>query len=378
MTTSRHFLLTLCFLIIVTSLQAADVAPLAKAVNSIGPDGKNYGAAIDAVKQLSQMEADQIPQILNAIDGSKPVAANWLRAAVESIADRNRTANRPIPAAMLTNYIADKTHPAKGRVVAFRLLQKQSEGHAAELIPSFANDNALELRLLAVDRLIKEAADQKESGSEGKAKETYMAAFDAARNFSQIDQIAEELKELGEDVDISTKLGFLQNWNVIAAFDFDHGAGFERAYPPEKEIDLKAIYESKNVEDIASPASWREVTLGKNERVVDFNEVFAPVKEVIGYAVAEFHSDKDQKVELRWMTPNATRAWVNGELVASNPVYHSGKSFDQYRAHASLKKGKNSILVKVVQNEQTQSWTNVWQVQLRVCDELGTAIHPSK
>ena len=36
--------------------------------------------------------------------------------------------------------------------------------------------------------------------------------------------------------------------------------------------------------------------------------------------------------------------------------------------------GINTILVKACQNAQTQSWANKWSLQMRVCDELGTAI----
>jgi hypothetical protein len=39
-----------------------------------------------------------------------------------------------------------------------------------------------------------------------------------------------------------------------------------------------------------------------------------------------------------------------------------------------LNKGKNTLLVKACQNEQTQDWTVQWEFQLRVCDATGTAI----
>ena len=39
-----------------------------------------------------------------------------------------------------------------------------------------------------------------------------------------------------------------------------------------------------------------------------------------------------------------------------------------------LKKGKNTILVKACQNEQTEEWTVQWEFQLRVCNQSGVAI----
>ena len=55
-------------------------------------------------------------------------------------------------------------------------------------------------------------------------------------------------------------------------------------------------------------------------------------------------------------------------------VYHSGSQLDQYVCRAALREGKNTILVKVCQNEQTQSWARKWHFQLRVCDAQGTAV----
>ena len=36
--------------------------------------------------------------------------------------------------------------------------------------------------------------------------------------------------------------------------------------------------------------------------------------------------------------------------------------------------GTNVILLKICQNEQTESWAQDWEFQLRVCDGLGTAV----
>jgi hypothetical protein len=65
---------------------------------------------------------------------------------------------------------------------------------------------------------------------------------------------------------------------------------------------------------------------------------------------------------------------LNGELLTANQVYHAGMEVDQYVAHGRLDEGPNQILVKVCQNEQEESWAQRWQFQLRVCDELGTAV----
>ena len=51
---------------------------------------------------------------------------------------------------------------------------------------------------------------------------------------------------------------------------------------------------------------------------------------------------------------------------------------DQYRVNAQLKPGKNTLLVKMCQNEQKEDWTKEWEFQLRVTDALGTPIVSAK
>ncbi|PQO42581.1 hypothetical protein [Blastopirellula marina] len=360
------------------SLPAATIDELTTTVNAIGLDGQGYPEAVEAVQALSKLDAPAIPQILASFDDEKPIAANWLRAAVEAVAQRGRDAGSPLPEATLVAFINDDSHSAKARGVAFQLLKIQDQAAAKQLIPSFENDPSLELRLLAVDRLMQEAKGQAESDQKQAAIATYRQALTASRNANQANDIAKALKDLGEEVDTSEHFGFVKNWHVIAAFDFAKGDGFDAVYPPETEIDLNARYPSKLLDEIKDPAKWQPLTVEPGKRHVDFNQAFAPVKEVVGYAVTTFDSDEAQDVELRWGSPNGTKVWLNGELVGRNRVYHAGDNFDQYMAKVKLKPGENTILVKVVQNEQTQSWTNVWHFDLRVCDHLGTAIRDAK
>ncbi|MFN3149777.1 hypothetical protein [Bremerella sp.] len=361
-----------------SSLVAGEATELSEKINAISSDAVGYPAAVEAVAALSNMNADAIPEVLAAMKQDRPVAANWLRGAVEAIADKARQEGNPIANGTLIAFIETNSHSPKSRSVAFNLLKQQDDAAAQKLIPSFENDASLELRLLAVDKLVEVAKAQLKSEQKEDAIATYQQALTATRNANQAKVIADALKELDVEVDTTEHFGFLKNWHVIAAFDFGKGEGFDVAYPPEEEIDLEASYPSKFVDDIPAPAKWKPLQLGKGEKRVDFNKAFAPVKEVVGYAVTTFDSDQPQEVELRWGSPNATKVWVNGELVASDKVYHAGDKFDQYTAKAKLNAGENTILVKLVQNEQTQSWTNVWHFDLRVCDHLGTAIADAK
>ncbi|MEW4561801.1 hypothetical protein AB1K70_04705 [Bremerella sp. JC770] len=377
----RHFpaiVAGLALALSVSPLAADEAAKLAQQINAIGSEADGYPAAAKAVTALSKMNADAIPTVLAAMQEDRPVASNWLRGAVEAMADKGRREGSPITNDTLIAFIDDPQHSPKSRSVAYHLLKQQDESAAKKLIPSFENDASLELRLLAVEKLMEDAKEKVADEQKDEAIALYQKALTATRNAHQASVIADALKELDVEVDTTEHFGFLKNWHVIAAFEFAKGDGFNTVYPPEEEIDLEASYTGKLIDEIPAPATWQPLQLGAKEKRVDFNKAFAPVKEVIGYAVTTFDSDQAQEVELRWGSPNATKVWVNGELVASDKVFHAGDNFDQYTAQAKLKPGENTILVKLVQNEQTQSWTNVWHFELRVCDHLGTAIADAK
>jgi hypothetical protein len=65
---------------------------------------------------------------------------------------------------------------------------------------------------------------------------------------------------------------------------------------------------------------------------------------------------------------------LNGQLLFARDEYHTSAEIDQYPMPAQLRPGRNTILVKVCQNEEVQEWTEEWEFQLRVTDALGTPL----
>jgi hypothetical protein len=47
---------------------------------------------------------------------------------------------------------------------------------------------------------------------------------------------------------------------------------------------------------------------------------------------------------------------------------------DQYKLPVQLQAGRNTILVKLTQNEEKEEWTVEWEFQLRVTDPTGRVI----
>src|SRR5262249_26234307 len=149
-----------------------------------------------------------------------------------------------------------------------------------------------------------------------------------------------------------------------------NGVGFNNVYPPERGIDVNAVFSGKGNEQLR----WREHLTAKPLGLVDLNEAVGKLKGAVVYAHAAVSSETERPVELRAASNNAVRLWLNGKEIYFREEYHHGMEMDQHVGKGALKAGRNEILIKVCQNEQTDSWAELWSFQLRVCDYLGAAV----
>ena len=348
---------------------AADVGPPLKTLLAAGPQGAGHREAAEAWQQVAHADAAQLPVVLAALDNAGPLAANWIRAAVETIAERHLQRGGRLPAAELEQFLRDTRHAPRARRLAYEWLAQVDPTVPGRLLPGMLNDPSLELRRDAVARVIGEAVALATSGKSTEAAVRYDEAFAAARDTDQVNLLADRLRKLGRPVDLARHFGFLVAWKIIGPFDNKGQKGFDVAYPPEQRVDFQASCPGKHGE-----VRWIEHTTKDNFGHVDFNRVLGEEKGVIAYAAAEFLADKPQPVEFRMASFNALKLWLNGKLIDQHHVYHGGSQMDQYVSPATLQPGRNLILLKACQNEQTQEWARHWGFQLRVCDALGTAV----
>jgi hypothetical protein len=263
--------------------------------------------------------------------------------------------------------------------MAYEWLARFDPPTAERLVPSFLNDTSTELRRDAVERLIEQAdkllaeakldGDKFEPGKQARALALYRQAMAAARDLDQVNQLAKLLEKLGDKVDLQRHFGFITAWQLIGPFDNTGGKGLEMVYPPEKAIDLKASYPGKS-----STVSWFPQTTKDSFGMVDLNQAIGKEHGVVAYAMAEFYAEQERPVELRLGCITACKLWLNGESLAGQQAYHAGTKIDQFIGRGVVHPGRNVILLKVCQNEQTEAWAQSWQFQLRVCDAAGTAI----
>jgi hypothetical protein len=350
--------------------RGADTAPLIEAIRGVDSEGKGAKAAAQAFQKLSQEGPTAIPSLLTAMDGANPLASNYLRNAVESIVAKTRKAKGSLPLAEIEAFLKDTKHEPRARRLAFEILVATDKANYDRLVPGMLNDPSTELRRDAVIQVMEQGNALFDDDKKDEAKAKYREAMAAARDDDQVKTLKKYLEELGDKVDLPTHFGFLMTWKLIAPFDNTAGKGIAVAYPPAKEHDFGKEYEGKE----GVKASWVGTTTEDEYGIVDLAKVLTPFKGSVAYAVAEFDSDAEKAVDLRLGTPNSWKVWLNGKLLFAREEYHRGMNLDQYRMRGTLKKGKNTILVKVCQNEQTEEWAQRWQIQLRVCDATGTAV----
>ena len=344
---------------------AGDLTDHLKSLRAVGPQGAGHREAAQAAQAAAQADARQLVSILAAMDGANPIATNWLAGVAEAVAQR-AVSDGTLPIEALEAFLADTKHSPRGRRLAYELILLVDRSAESRLIPPLLNDPSLELRRDAVALALSDAAKVKEKEAQ---LEAYQRAFHSSRDHDQIKAAADKIKELGGKVDLPLHYGFIQTWRVVGPFDNVGDKGWDVAYPPEEAVDFKGRYQGQKGE-----VRWIETTSSDEHGAVDLNKVLANHKGAIAYAAAEFVSDKDQEVDLRLGCINANKIWLNGELLTANHVYHANTSIDQYTARGRLKKGKNLILLKIAQNEQTEPWAQAWMFQLRVCDSIGTAV----
>src|SRR5262245_17682652 len=121
------------------------VSALVAQIKAVRSEGLGNSGARQASRQLAQRGPEDIVSLLEAMDDADPVASNWLRAAVEAIAERTVAAGHKIPAAELEKFVLDRSHAGRARRLAFEWLARVDTTAPDRLIPGMLNDPGLEL-----------------------------------------------------------------------------------------------------------------------------------------------------------------------------------------------------------------------------------------
>jgi hypothetical protein len=348
-----------------------NVAELIAVMKTVGREAQGNRAAQQAWRELAQADAGVLPDVLAALDAAEPLAANYIRSAIDAIAQRQLASGGKLPADALERFVLDRRHAPRGRRLAYELLTRADATAPDRLLPRMLDDPSVELRRDAVGRIIAEAHRLLAAKQSAAAAEAFKSALKNARDLDQIRLTTEQLAKLGQTVDLPRHFGFVMQWKLIGPFDNTDKKGLAVAYPPEGKYDPRATYTGK---DGKTPLAWFDHATTDVYGMVDLNKAVGKHMGVAAYAAAEFDSDRARPVEIRLGCDTAYKVWLNGKLLSLSEAYHTVSDVDQYTARGTMKAGRNLILLKVCQNEQTEEWAQKWQFQLRVCDAAGTAV----
>lgn len=367
---ARWILFATSVLVLPRALEARDTKPenlesALSVIRAVGPEGQGNVAAATAWRKLADADFSAVVKILAAMDGANDLALNWLRTAIDAIAARPANGTAALPFADLGTFLQDTHHDPRARRLCFELLTRQDSATTDKLLAGMLNDPSLEIRYDAVQKVMNQA----ESGAASNklsATLLYQQALTSARDVDQIETISKRLEEMGQPVDLLKLYGFLPSWKILGPFDNTGQKGFDAVYPPELGIDAGATYDGKS-----DKVKWRDATTDKTGKL-DLNQVCGKLKSVVSYGAADFYSSRAQPAELRLGCATSWKVWFNGKLLFGRDEYHYDSPTEEHSLPVQLQPGRNSILVKICQNELEADWTVDWDFRLRVTDSLGT------
>jgi hypothetical protein len=349
---------------------AGEVDALLARIKTVGREGAGNAEAAAAWRDLVRQGPAALLPTLAALDGAAVPATNWLRTAVDAIAEHELAAGRALPAGKLEEFVHQTSHAGPARRLAYEWLTRADPAAPDRLLPGMLQDPSPELRRDAVARALKEAEKVLARDDKPAATAAFQKAFAAALDRDQVDAAAKQLKALGVEVDLAAHFGFIRKWFLVGPFDSTGGVGFQTAYPPEKAVDPAATYPGKQ----SALLRWKGFTTADPYGLVDLNKALGKSMGAAAYAFAVVDSPTERPAEIRVGSNNAVKIFLNGKLLFFREEYHHGMRMDQHVGAGVLKAGRNEILLKVCQNEQKDDWAQSWSFQLRVCDPLGAAL----
>jgi hypothetical protein len=345
---------------------AQDAASLIAHIKAVGKEGKGNVEANKAWRSLVEQGPDALPQVLAGLDDASPIAANWLRAAAEVIADRGLRSEK-LSASELESFVRDTRHAGAARRLAFEWLVKVDAKAKDRMLPGMIDDPGAELRREAIEVLLKKAQETFEKKDETGARSEFQKVLAVARDYDQVKLAAARLEKLGIKTDLTARFGYITRWTIVGPFDNSGGAGFNTVNPPERGVDLKARYTGKDDQKL----QWQEHVTTAALGLVDLNKVVGKLHGTTAFAFAAIESPQESPVEIRVASNNALRIFLNGKEIFFREEYHHGMQMDQHVGKGTLKAGRNEVLLKICQNEQTEDWAQLWSFQARICDALG-------
>jgi hypothetical protein len=194
-----------------------------------------------------------------------------------------------------------------------------------------------------------------------------------SRVTDRIDLLAKKVQEHGTQVSVSEHFGFVTHAALVGPFDNTAGKAFTTTYPPESTTSATGTFKGKGDAKLGWVAASTTDKYGK----FDLNTLIPKPADLerhtdaAAYALAIIVVEKETPCEVRVSCITSFQLFLNGTKLCERDEYHHGAPFDANVGRGTLKKGENVLVLKVLQNNQKDSYAKVWFFQMRVCDDTG-------
>lgn len=360
----KRIWLAFAAIVLAQPIWAGEIDDAVAVLKSVKGEGKDNEKAAASWRELVGAGVKALPSVLAGFDGADAIAVNWLRTAVEAIADNEQRAGRKLPVDQLEAFVLDAKRGPRGREIALDLAIQTDSASRGRLAPSLLDDAAAGVRREAVAYALENLQKKYPKMTEPGAADALKELLAKAREVDQVEKIAKHIKTAGDSIDLVKHYGIVTRWQVAGPFDNTKLKGFAAPMPDKVE--------------------WKDFATGFDRGVVDLYAAFGKPKglnketkkkeAVYALARTEVESTNERPIEIRAQSANAIRIFLNGKEVFARDAYHHGERMDQHIGRGTLKAGKNEIRVKVCQDDRPMEWTFDWQFQLRISDDIGGAV----
>src|SRR5262249_54025410 len=167
---------------------ATEIDNALSALKSVRREGAGNEQAAAAWKALVKQGADAVPAILAAYDGADATVANWLRSAMDAIAEREQADGRKLNAIGLETFLKDTKRDPRARAFALELLAQADPEARTRLLPRLLDDPSAGVRREAVAHAMK-FADLLGSNTDDRRRAEFQKLFKSARDIDQVEAI---------------------------------------------------------------------------------------------------------------------------------------------------------------------------------------------
>ncbi|MBI5834902.1 MAG: hypothetical protein HZB16_21585 [Armatimonadetes bacterium] len=137
---------------------------------------------------------------------------------------------------------------------------------------------------------------------------------------------------------------YVSQWMVVGPFANEAAAGFDAVYGPEQDKDFRA---GTFYDGLGGKVGWTMAEAA--DGVLNFVPLYPEHHEnVAAYAYVRIVAPKALECDLSLGSDDGCKAFLNGELVHSNPADRACAK-DSDKAKLALREGDNDLLIKVVQ-----------------------------